>query len=464
MTDQRDDPVTEVGGGPLLPPVSTAETGAGSSTRSRLAIGAIVGLALLAVCGVLVLSLAPLLKSADRAAEPASVPKDEEWVPVYLERAWVADDGNTVLVSTYDKSLTPMAVAVDLESGQARELRGYMIAAVEPGPVAWLLPMSASEYVARSSKDGLVFGLGVFDEPPASLEVWEADVQGSLPDDAAPSRWRTVHGPGEWDAYLEVDVLRGAHPSRLLFNDRASSGEGHKAQLPEDFATFSFLGFSPTGAYVALEELIQVSDMDEGWSESTWSLYPFEPDGWLPSRRVVIVRAADGTITAQTELGDDVDQGRVFWAPDGDRLVWIAHTSSGATTDSRSAELRGLDADGRVVDMLEVWGVEPPSGWDAESWHWLAGVDTGRNAVLALSAETDSYIVWEVGPAGFAQVGSLPFESLPAFYYGDVGFVQVEARADDEGAPHVNVVRYDASGTTSTVLWTGPAMPGGDSW
>lgn len=417
---------------------------------------AVVVLGILGVCGLGIWGITTFAtQTLEEIGLPLGLPGEEYFY--YPDGAFVTYDGRFAIINTSDVAGEPQVVAVDIETGEAREAQGYTTVAVERAPVLWLTPMNAEERGERLDSDLMLMpGMGPFDEPPSGLEAWELDEGGSEPSPYAPARWRPVAGAADWIAYLEIDVLRGSQPARLLFNNSASSGEGHKAALPEDFGTFAFRGFSPSGDYVALEELTQVGEAEEAISG---------PEGEFPERRLIIVRAADGNVVAETILGDFyADIGPAQWAPDSDRVVWVELVFDEGTGEVSSLELKGLDPNGEELDMLEVWDIEPPGEWHSMMWAALAGVDRSSEEIVVLTDETSGNRIWTLGPGGITDRGSLPWGDSSASYREGVGFIQMETEFDNDGTSRSTAVTYDLTGGSRKVLWRGREMAGDGTW
>ncbi len=244
--------------------------------------------------------------------------------------AWTAD-GSWIIAEYLDGEDVPRVVAIDAETGTPREQVGYVIASVEPtGAVVWLEPMGAERW--RTIKEsGLPWpGELPVDTPPTGLLAWDLDAD-APPSDSAPSRWEPTSGGGEWDVYYEVDVLRGRFPSKLLFMNNTHRDEGHKAQLPDGFGTFRPVGFSPSGSYVAIEELTWIESIDDGGELAYDAVNP-------PARRVLVIEPATGEIVDEA-LIDAPARTTVEWLGYRDALVWFEVEPP---TDAVDCKLCGL--------------------------------------------------------------------------------------------------------------------------
>ncbi len=371
----------------------------------------------------------------------------EAWSSQYVSEdvLWTAD-GRFAVLQTQDEDGIPMVVVVDMDTKDVREERGVYVATAEAGaPVLWLVRMSDDEWQARLESEDPLPGAGPFDEPPSALEVWDLSDEDAAPSDRAPARWRKVTGSAGWDAYLEIDPLAGAFPRKLLFNNSASSGEGHSAQLPDDFGTFAFLGFSPSGEYVAIEELLLPSEVGH------------------KTRRLLMIRAEDGSAATERELGNAAHT--LAWDPTGDRLIWTDYGFDTETRQANWARLVTLSADGVERDAFDVWDCEKPAEWDEVACGAeLVGTDSVEQVVCLAVEDENSTRITTVGPGGVTDKGALPWSCSARDYCNQHGFLQSETLWDEDSGSQSQLVRYDSVGGSRTVLWTGPMLGDADTW
>ncbi|MBE0476514.1 MAG: hypothetical protein IBX62_05395 [Coriobacteriia bacterium] len=200
-----------------------------------------------ALAGLLALGMAPgCAANEEGASGRADYVDDSE---ARYGGVWWAGDGAFVVAQLTAADGVPHALAFDMRSRGAPDVQeGKRVVAVEPhSPRVWLVPDEGGGSVEDLSD----LAGDLRDSPPRRLLMWDLGA-GDDPTDDVESRWRPWPGPGGTTAFLEVDVLKGALPSRLLLQPSDGSTEGTRVALPEAVTTFEPLGWSPSGEWFAL--------------------------------------------------------------------------------------------------------------------------------------------------------------------------------------------------------------------
>lgn len=137
----------------------------------------------------------------------------------------------------------------DRVTKKSRIVKGFRLVAVEPeAPYAWLVRDDGKDASSDVSGDSI-------DRKPSQLYSWNVADAKAQPTSEVESRWQPWEGSGDYDAYVEVDILKGADPARINFNNKARSGDGTKAAVPADVDTFEPIGWSKGGDYFAVVSL-----------------------------------------------------------------------------------------------------------------------------------------------------------------------------------------------------------------
>ena len=378
-----------------------------------------------------------LVTPAVDSAPPAVLPQDAVRGP---NRAKLFGNGRYVAIQTYDVDGLPVVSVWDSQDLDETTVSGYVLAAAEPaGPVLWLVPVTLEEWSDLYLGSGSTAFEWPHDAPPASLVVWDVE-GGEDPTAAAPSRWETIEGPGEFDAYCEVDPLKGVQPSKLLFNNKASQGEGHAAKLPEEVVTFVPRGWSPSGEYIAIEQMIlPEGDTDVG---PQWSAESYE------RRQILIVEAQTGEVAATAMLGTGtLTPG--FWHQTEDVLIWAVDTDAGE--GGTGFTLHALEAGSQSQDASDRLGFTPMAEWD-DAWAvTLAG--SGAVETLLIIDSDSGYRISSVEPSGVTDSGGLDFYESAVF--GDaVGLAVLETEFDERTRDEWLVLAvYDENGRGRRVVW-----------
>jgi len=368
---------------------------------------------------------------------PAVLPQDTVGGP---NRAELFGNGRYVAIQTYDVSGLPVVSVWDSQNLSETTVSGYVLAAAEPaGPVLWLVPVTLEEWSDLYLGSGALAFERPHDVPPASLVVWDVESEDD-PTAAAPARWRTIEGPGEFDAYFEVNPLKGVQPSKLLFNNKASQGEGHAAKLPEEVVTFIPRGWSSSGEYIAIEQMIlPEGDTDVG---PQWSAESYE------RRQILIVEAQTGEVAAAAVLGTGaLTPG--FWHQTEDVLMWVADTDAGE--GGTGFTLRALEVGSQPQSASARLGFTPLDEWD-DAWAvTLAG--SGATETLLIIDTDSGYRISSVGPSGVTDSGGLDFFESAVF--GDAaGLAVLETEFDEQtGDEWLVLAVYDEHGQGRRVVW-----------
>ncbi len=440
-------PETPVPTTPAAPPipVGTEEP----RRRTTAIVLAAVLIALLLCCGCAVTSVL-VARSAFEGVEEiyASGAESVHWT----------GDGRFAVIQTSSAEEVPMVVAIELETGDTRVEEGFHLVAVEPaGAVVWLVPEGDP---AARVLDGWIEESG--DRVPDELLGWRLGDPASRPTDRVDARWEPLPGPGEWVAYPEIDPLRGVYPARLLLNNAASSGDGHKAELPDDFKTFDVAGWSASGAYLALVERRGVADEplsaaggDGGgaWtSAGAGTAVDIAP--LASAMRVLVVEGATGEVVAEavtTSLSGWSPAGGVAWHPSADRLfMTTVDVSSLDEWGDGATVLMVLEPGGVAREAFDVMGADVPpsvgSAWD------LAILGGGPDGV-AIVAEGE---LWMLSDAGVRQVGGAP-SAFSSDWHAEGGILALDEEwSDRDGTTKTIVSRYDHRGGGRTTIWEGP--------
>ncbi|MDZ4064949.1 MAG: hypothetical protein U1E22_09830, partial [Coriobacteriia bacterium] len=364
-------------------------------------------------------------------------------------------DGRFAVVQTQNAAGTPFVAVWDSHSGDIRTQEGFIVASLEKAAsVVWLVRASADDVAdATAEEDVFLPGAGPFDSPPRELLAWALGEPDSVPSADVAAKWRAMPGPGDWVAYCEIDPLRGAFPAKLLFNNTASSGEGHRAVVPEGFGTFSVVGWSPSGAYLAIEELAQMSEAAQmAPDDASPDLVPWES----PERGLVVLEAATGDAVASALLTGDAT-GPVMWDSTRDVLIWVEQQWAGESDGEQPYNVvRALEPDGEVSDAADILGLKVPGEW-RNAWS-LAVLGTGPSGAL-LAAESEGsgkrlYLIDKNGAV--TDTGSIGW-AISADWEERTGLLVLEETfGDDDFLVRDTAVVYDVHGGDRTVIWSGP--------
>ncbi len=276
--------------------------------------------------------------------------------------AW-SGDGAYAVIQYHRNYMYPSVAVWDRSSGSTRTFDGYRVLFVEPyAPVVWMEPVSDADAESSDTIDGLGDAI---DHKPARLVAWRLD-DNSKPTDNVPAKWRAWPGPGETIAYLEINPLKGAGPAALLFNNKAGRGEGVKAELPSTTGTFVPVGWSPSGEYFAIEELI-----DEQVAMDSFGIEPFAVDApadvTTPPRHLVVFDAATGKVSATAFLPQAAGTAPLaLWEATADRLFWLDPDD---TPDPDYLGIRSMTATGTEGDAFAEFAWQLPGQYPGAGAH-----------------------------------------------------------------------------------------------
>jgi hypothetical protein len=357
-----------------------------------------------------------------------------------LDQATWTGDGAYAVIQYHRDSTYPSVAVWDRETGSARMLDGYRVLFVERfAPVVWMEPVTDEGADAANPIDG--FG-DALDHQPARLVAWKLD-NGSGPTDNVPSKWRAWPGPGDSVAYLEINPLKGAAPSAVLFNNKASQGEGVKAEIPSTTGTFVPIGWSPSGRYFAVEELIdEQAAKDNRASGGTLADVEGVP------RQVVVFDVATGKVSAAATLPALICVAPIaLWDGSADRLFWLDSLEpTGDLTGIRSMTATGTSGDAFAEFGWDVSGEYPrlgggtPLGWDP------------AGPLFAIDGD-----IWRITAAGPKQLGM--FGPQIGSWLPGCGLLGVTTRysnGETETTERPEAQVTDVHGGDRKTIWTGP--------
>ncbi len=386
-------------------PDTTAEPEAGGTRRvsTSLVAGAVV-IAFLIACPCAVSAfIAGRVFVADSRVEYS------RWVESSHRVAW-SGEGRYGVAQVIGADGTPEILAWDRQSGRVRAASGYRLAAVERfAAVAWLVPVSQQELTERLDGEWgavLVSAGGAFDSVPESLLAWQLDTDApseALPPEPAWARWP---GPDAWSATAIVDPRRGAHPATLVIETTADPAADSTVALPADVSTFDPVGWSASGRYFALAEMIP--------SE------PVEGNG-LITRRLFVVDASEArVVTTATQQVTPESGPAPVWDEGRDLLLWVEpgeDTLAGSPSSLEPAVL-GLVPGGTARPAQELLGAEegPGAGLRAAGVH--------RSASDGVLLESGGRLVrWSSGKEIVELWGIPPDSTSAPVYHRDGGWL-----------------------------------------
>lgn len=260
----------------------------------------------------------------------------------------VRGDGRYVIVEHGDPMGEPSglrAVAIDRETGERHEIRGFHVLAAESeAEIAWVSAVQRdAAYGELTWAPGeALFPGGNWDERadavPHRLLVWRfaEDDETSVPEEPS---WRPIERGDGLAVVLRVDEDRGALPSAMSVV-RSSVSSPTRVVLPADFRTFRPAGWSDSERYFAIVELVS----------GEWG---------TRAPRVVVVDVEKGAVCASVTIGgsgaepDPYGGGEAMW--DGDRdLLWVLTVEG----EAMEPALTTLDPETGREERRD-----PPSGW-----------------------------------------------------------------------------------------------------
>jgi hypothetical protein len=358
-------------------------------------------------------------------------------------------DGRFVVTQTFDETGMPIVMAWDSETGDSVELADYVVLSAEPASsVIWVEPKTAEDVAEEMlSSENPYLDIGPVDSPPERLEAWDLALEDSEPSDAVPGKYQPHEGGVEHIAYYELDAVKGALPSKLLFNNLESSGDGWKAQLPDDLVTFTPVGWAPSGQYIAVEEMLSSEALlaDSAAEDGTAA---------VPQRRLLVVDPATGEVVSETMLSEGV-LAPVRWLGDDDILVWVEDSMEGGED---SVQIMAQEVGGEPGTFFEVTGVETPAEWAGAAVPTPLGSGTFGLMVSAWSEE-EGMVLWRLDSVSAERVGAIEYvDHLDWSQAGGVALLVLEADEDaQEDWVVVSVAEETGDGMTEVLV--GPRRP-----
>ena len=405
-----------------------------------LVVGVAVVLALMGACAWVTYLLSTSLGDTFDAAYEPTIGPSFVWTDGAPLVKW-SGSGRYAVIQYFDEQKLPVVVVWDAQTDTTRQQAGYVVAAVESaGAQVWLEPVDRVEDVYDSFVDPI-------DHRPQQLYAWRLDVVDGLQEVPA-AKWRAWPGPGAYTAYLEIDPLKGCLPARLLINNNEGSGEGVKAALPDSTATFAPVGWSPSGEFFAIEELLDGEAVGLLGDQAGLS----EPE--QPDRRLLVFSATTGALVAEAVLPKgSLVAPAALWGDD-DTLYWADMDASQASYEGfgspriMSLTADGVSADVRITDpelFSATWSLTP-LGSDGEGALFLS--DEGR--------------LWLLGAGGLSHAGNLPTAAYATTGSWEPAGGLLVSRAqyvsgDESGditAPVVDL--FDKHGANERRIWRGP--------
>lgn len=365
------------------------------------------------------------------------------WVDASGRVAWCGQ-GRFGVVQTSDPEGEPVVLAWDSATGETHSLTGCRLATVERhGAVVWLVPMDRgqlSEHPDGEWDSVLVPAEGPFDAVPESLLAWDLTVARREPVASRDLTWMRWPGPGPWSATAVIDPERGAYPSDLLLGESAVEADDRRASLPGNFGTFDVVGWSPSGRYLALAELLDV--------------------GAVPQeafRRIIIVDAQSGETISEARQNASQGQGSTpVWYPDGDVLVWTEHTLVGEAQDASGdgVALRAMEPGGVEVAAFDALGESVSRDWiEAER---VSVYGSGPKGILIGLQHGGDNTLWWFGRAAAEPVASLPGVTLATVYHSGSGLLVLVQEHDEESkSRRDSLLHVPFLGDEGRVVWEG---------
>lgn len=379
------------------------------STRRILLVALVLTLAAVGVLGVSRLGLF----AAKASAVPGSV--SETGAQALASCMWTGGGRYAVIQST-DARGVPMVVVWEAASGSTRTLPGHRaLAAERSSPTVWVEPVDArgprgSEYADRLGD--------TWDHVPARLLVWRVD-RDATPTDAAEGRWARWAGRGGREVSLEVNPVKGAAPSAIVF--MAGKEPSAKAALPAGTNTFLPVGWSPSGRYFAVTTLGPAGSMD-------------------PVRLLAFDQRQGSLVGSVTIEGR---HSRVAWDARSDVLMWT-------TGDFGGGELRWTYLHGKPKP------IKPPAEWRDSQRVSLAGAC--RDGIVLTSFRPPLLDSWLITPKGtVSKTGQLAVVPQVVDVADDGRMLILETVAGGEGRHEIVHLVRTGKAASNKVIWRGPA-------
>jgi hypothetical protein len=335
-------------------------------------------------------------------------------------------------------------VAWDRQTDEANSVAGYRLAAVEHyGAVAWLVPVSEGELTERLDGEWgsvLVPAGGAFDAPPESLLAWDlnADEPAAVP--PRESAWLRWPGPGEWSATAAIDPARGAYPSEIAVGASSSPADDRAVSLPDGVATFDVIGWSHSGRYLALAEMIPSDGEDV--------------EGTL-ARRLFVIDASDARVVSTVFQKVMAASGpSPVWDESRALLLWVDPVVGDPAGSPSSLE--------PVVLVLEPGGAPRPAGevlgiGDAADVEDVRGTAVHRSRPEGLLLDSAGVLArWSVGEGRVVLSSAVPDATSPPVYHRNGGLLVLAEEHDAAGRLSRDVLLHLERETGEwAVAWTG---------
>lgn len=405
---------------------------------------------------VMVLAVAVAAFAVGCSADEEDAASEESGISVQeaaLAGGWDAvswtGDGRFAVLQTFDGDGMPTVIAWDSQSGDISEISGYVVISLEPASSqVWVEPKTA-EHVATEMLEAPEYtylDLGPFDEPSPHIEVWDP-ATGDAPSADVPAYYEPDDGGLEYVAHYGVDPDTGGLPSTLLLSAGETRDEGHEAELPQDLSTFSIIGWSPSGDFVAVEELTQKDVALAAASGLDGESVAF------PQRRVLVIEAESGKVVDETAFSDDVIA-PAQWLGDADVLVWAVDS-----IDTGEYALMALEVGGVTGEFTEVTGVDLPTEMMSGTPPYPLGSGTFGIMLVTWTPEGLAQM-WRLDSVGAEPTGSFEMVDQIAWSQGGGVAILTYQLSEDGGEEYVTVGISDETGSPPELAITGPSRPG----
>ncbi len=383
----------------------------------------------------------------------------DAWVDTSGRVTWSGEGGYGVLqTSTADG--VPVVVAWDRTTGDTGEIAGYRLAAVERyGAIAWLVPLGTSDLSEHPDGEWesiLVPPGGPFDAASGSLFAWDLESHAltPVPPGTAP-QWSRWPGPAEWSATAVIDPETGIHPGAVLIGHAEAGVADRMADLPSDLRSFDVTGWSPSGRYLALAELLDAAEFSAaGRSGWPWPFRGGDPKVGVLERRILMIDARTGAIAAQALQSVSHEYaGSPVWHLTRDMLLWVDQLGDDTDTDGLPG-IRAMVPGEVALDASDALGQVAPEEWaGAERVHVPGG---GHEGFLAEVVGADVATMWWLADSGVRKAGFPVSGTGLSVYHPDAGLLVLE-KEREEGSMRARdtLVNFAREEDTGEVVWTG---------
>jgi hypothetical protein len=366
-----------------------------------------------------------------------------KWIDSSHRVAW-SGEGRYGVAQVIGADGTPGVVAWDRQTGRASSVAGYRLASVEHyGAVAWLVPVDEGKLTERLDGEWagvLVPAGGAFDSVPGSLLAWELDADEPA---AVPPRepaWVRWPGPGGWSATARVDPSRGAYPSEVAIGASSSEADDRVVMLPDGVATFDVTGWSHSGRYLALAEMIPVDGE--------------EIEGTI-ARRLSVIDASDArVVSTAVQKVTTASAPSPVWDEGRDLLLWVDAddgTLSGSPSSLESVVL-AMEPGGAPRLAGEVLGTG-----DAVDSEDVRGTAVHRSGPEGLLLDSAGLLArWSVEEGRVVLSRAVPDAVSAPVYHRNGGFLVLAEEHEGDEARSRDIILHMESDTGEWVpAWTG---------